>query len=206
MTEVVRTVEDARAIVGEIDARLTDAMSRATANQVERRRLAYDANTGDEGARKWLDKLSVTARATSFEVEDCQSALDEAKRRLAESERYEERARLVDNAEAARKLADLLTTRGQRIDEALTTARTEMEALKGDIDELHRLGVSYPRAEQFNVLGGLALMTHVTTLPLKVDRSALAPRERQSFGELGATWRAQVLRWAATVLGEREAA
>jgi hypothetical protein len=202
----MRTVEDARAIVGEIEARLADAMSRSIANQTERKRLAYDAAVGDAPAKRALDKLSVSGRATSFEIEDCQSALDEAKRRLAEAEHHEERARLNENAEAATKIAALLATRGQRIDEALTTARTEMEALKADIDELHRLGVSYPRAEQFNVLGGLALMTAVTTLPLKVDRSALAPRERHSFGELGATWKTQVLRWAAPFLDKAEAA
>jgi hypothetical protein len=54
-------------------------------------------------------------------------------------------------------------------------------------------------------LGGLALMTAVLTLPLKVDRSALAPRERHTFAELGATWRTQIVRWAAPFL-DKEAA
>jgi hypothetical protein len=59
--------------------------------------------------------------------------------------------------------------------------------------------------EQFKVLGGLALMTAVLTLPLKVDRSALAPRERHTFAERGATWRTQIVRWAAPFL-DKEAA
>jgi hypothetical protein len=77
--------------------------------------------------------------------------------------------------------------------------------LKADVDALHKLGVTHPRGEQFKVLGGLALMTAVFSLPLKVDRSALAPRERHSFGELGATWRDQIVRWASPFL-DKEAA
>jgi hypothetical protein len=62
--------------------------------------------------------------------------------------------------------------------------------------------VNHPRGEQFAVLGGLALATHIMTLPLRVERDHLAPRERTSFTQLSSTWRSQILSWAAPFLDE----
>jgi hypothetical protein len=202
----MRTVEDAKIIVAEIEARLAGAMARATANETERRRLAFDAATGEEGAKKALAKLNVAAGASAYEIEDCQSALNEAKRRLAEAERAEELVRLANNADAATKLADSIAEHGRRADAAFAAALVELEGLRADINELHRLGVAYPRAEQFNVLGGIALKTAVLPLPLKFDGGALAPRERKTFTELSSTWHAQVMGWASQFIDKAEAA
>jgi DNA repair exonuclease SbcCD ATPase subunit len=199
------STEQARATVAQLEEKLADASARAVELQTERRKLSFDANTGDDSARKRLDKLNAQSATIDLEIENMRSAIEEARRRLADAQRAEGVALLAKNAAEATKLADAIAEHGQRADAAFATAAAELEALKTKIDELHRLGVTYPRAEQFAVLGGLALMTAVTTLPLKVDRSHLAPRERQTFTELSATWRTQVMRWAQPFLAKEAA-
>jgi hypothetical protein len=201
MTEV----ENATNIVAELETKLAGATARAADLQTERRRLSFDANTGDDSARKRLDKLNSQSATADLEIENVRSAIEEARRRLADAERDEQGRQLAENAAAATKLADSIADHGRRADEAFANALVELEGLKSDIDALHQLGVTHPRGEQFKVLGGLALMTAVFKLPLKVDRSALAPRERHSFGELCAGWRTGVVNWAAPYLANEAA-
>jgi hypothetical protein len=200
------TITEAAAnTVTELESKLADASARAAALHTERRRLSFDANTGDDAARKRLDKLNAQSATADLEIENVRSAIEEARRRLADAQRSESAALLAENAAAATKLAGSIAERGRRADAAFANALAELEGLKADIDGLHKLGVTHPRGEQFKVLGGLALMTAVFSLPLKVDRSALAPRERHSFGELCAGWRTGVVNWAAPFLAKEEA-
>ncbi len=167
--------------------------------------ISFDANTGDAAARKALDKANAATTTVSLEIENLRSAIEEAKRRLAEAERAEEHAALAANGDKARVIGDSLLERSEKIDRAFVYIRAELEGFKTDLDELHSLGLANPRAEQFKVLGGLALSTALMGLPLKSERDHLAPKERRSFTDLAAGWRTSIHRWA-DGLGKAEAA
>ena len=159
---------------------------------VERRRLAFDANTGDGKARKDLDKLNAKRATADLEIENVRSAIDEAKRRLAAAERDEQTAKAREDASAALVIGDRLVERAAKIDAALATAREEMQAYKRDVDALHITGCAAPTAQQFLTFGGLAVTAFTMQLPVKVDREFLAPRERRTFTDLTswlARWR-----------------
>ena len=202
MTEAT---EAARQIVAELEGKLAAGEARAVDLQTERRRLSFDANTGDGAAEKRLKALNTEAAHINLDIENVRSAIDEAKRRLTAAERDEAMAASVENAEAALVIDDRLLERATKIDAALATAREEMLAYKRDVDALHLTGCAAPTAQQFLTFGGLAVTAFTMQLPVKVDRDFLAPRERRTFTELTSSWRDGVTNWAARFL-DREAA
>jgi hypothetical protein len=170
--------EQARQTLAQLELRLSEASAKAVEIATERQRISFAANTGDAAARKALDKANAATTTVTLEIENLRSAIEEAKRRLAEAERAEEHARLAVNGDKAREIADRLLERSEKIDRAFAYVRTELDGFRGDLDELHSLGLANPRAEQFKVLGGLALSTALMGLPLKSERDHLAPKAR----------------------------
>jgi hypothetical protein len=203
---MAETVEESRRIVADLESKFAAAEARAVELQTERRRLSFAANTGDGAAEKRLKALNTEAAHINLDIENIRSAIEEATRRLAAAERDEAMAAAKENALAARKLADSIAARGKRIDAAFDAARAELEGLKSDTDELHKLGFTHPRGEQISVLGGLALATALMGLPIKAQRDHLAPRERRSFSELCTAWAQGVTNRDAPFLGDKSEA
>lgn len=204
--DIGMSAEAMRETLAELEGKLAEATAKATELQTERRRLSFDANTGDEAARKKLDKLNAASATVDLEIENLKSALDEAKRRLAEAERAEARNRQAAGAAEALKIAERRLERGRRLDEAFAAIRADLDADKADIDELHRCGVTHPRGEQFKVFGSLAVATHLMGLPFRIERTFLAPSERQTFTELARGSYEQIRRVASALLDKGEAA
>ena len=168
--------------------------------QTERRRLSFDANTGDTKALKELEKLNARSATAGLEIENIRSAIDEAKRRLSAAIRDEETAKAREDAEAALVIAERLVERGAKIDSALREASEQLAAYKTDVDMLGQLGCVAPSGQQFRVYCAAAVTTFVMTLPFRVERGFLSPAERRSFASLSANWRDGVVRWASRFL------
>jgi hypothetical protein len=191
--------ERARQTLADLELRLSEASAKAVELQTERQRLSFDANVGDAAARKALDEANAASTTISLELENLRSAIEEAKRKLAESERAEEMAQLAANGEAAKVVSDRMLERAEKIDRAFGYIRGELEGFAADVNELHGLGLTHPRVEQWRVLGGLALSTSLMGLPLKSERDHLAPRERRSFTDTAAAWRTSIHNWADSI-------
>jgi hypothetical protein len=196
--------EAVRQIVIDLEGKLAAAIAKATALQTDRRQLAFDANTGDQKARKALDTANSASATADLEIENVRSAIEEARRRLGEAERAEEMALLASNAEAALVLGERLAERGRKIDAALAIVADESKAFADDIAALNRLGCRSPRIEQFTSLGERAVSFALMFCPLKLRH--LGFNERHSFTELSSTWRETVTRWASGFLDKSEAA
>jgi DNA repair exonuclease SbcCD ATPase subunit len=187
-----------------LEAKLAEETARATDLQTERRKLSFSAHSGDAKARKALDAANASSATADLEIENVRSAIEEAKRRLAEAERAEEMTRLGENAEAAIAIAEGMPKRGQRIDEAFALIAAESKALVDDITKLNQLGCGSPRAEQLGVLGQLATNSALMFTPLRLRH--LAPNERRDFLGFLTQWRDGVKRWASAFLEKEEAA
>jgi hypothetical protein len=198
-------VEQAQQILSTLEAKLVAVTAQATGLQTLRRKLSFDANTGDAKARKALDDANAAFATAALEIENTSAAVEEAKRRLSEAGRAEEMERQRENGAAAVVIADRIAERGRKLDATFAIAREELEGFKADLDALHLLGLANPRAEQFRVLGGLALTTALMGLPIKAERDHLAPRERHSFTEICTGWREQIVRWADGLVGKEAA-
>jgi hypothetical protein len=198
--------EQAQAAISALENQLAAASATEVELANEARRISYSAlSDGDEGAKKALAKIDADVGKLRQTQQHLRDALEEARRRLGESERAAERERMCETAAAAMQFADDIAARGKRLDAAFAIAREELEGFKADLDGLHRLGLNHPRGELFRVNGGRALATSLMGLPLKTERDHLAPRERISWSSLADGWAAGVRNWAAPFLEKANA-
>jgi hypothetical protein len=77
--------EAAANTVAELETKLAGATARAADLQTERRKLSFDANTGDDVACRRLNKLNAQSATIDLEIENIRSAIDEGRRRLFEA-------------------------------------------------------------------------------------------------------------------------
>ena len=96
--------------------------------QTERRRLSFDANTGDGAAEKRLKALNTEAAHINLDIENIRSAIEEAKRRLQAAERAEKEAENAEKAKRALIVSANIAARGKKLDQALLTLAREAEA------------------------------------------------------------------------------
>jgi hypothetical protein len=197
-------VEEAQQIVSTLEGRLVEVTNAATQLQ-EARRIAFDANTGDEKARKALDKANAASASAALEIENVRSAIEEARRRLGEAEHAEQMAGLAEKADEVKKLAAEFEQLGPEVDADFVSVRGKLERAMWIVDRFHVLGVTHPRGEQIKVLGGLALATALMGLPLKAEREHLAPRERKTFTELFGGWASGAVNLALSWLNKEAA-
>jgi DNA anti-recombination protein RmuC len=203
--KMAEATEAARATLAQLNEKLAEFDRRAIELENEATGISLAAMTGDAASRKRLDALNRERSAHELESRNIKSAIRAQEALVAAAEREEAMAAARQNAARAAEVADRIAARGKRIDEAFEAARAELEGLKSDVDELHKLGVTHPRGEQLKVFGGLALASALMGLPIKAERDHLAPRERHSFSELCTGWARGVTNWAAPFL-DREAA
>jgi chromosome segregation ATPase len=198
------SVNEAKQILADLEAKLAEAIQRLGDLQTKRRELSFDANTGDAKARKALDAANASTSTIGLEIENIRSAIEEASRRLREAESVEAMANQRNVATQAQALGAGLLERARKIDEALATVASEANGFTADIAAINRLGLSNPRAEQFTSLGERALATALKDSPLRFR--ALGHGERRNFSETAAGWAQSINQWASALLNKSEEA
>jgi len=179
-------LDEARAVLPEIDA------------QLEQRSFA--AHTGDEAAKRALEKLSRKKAEQTAEIESLAIALKEAGRRVAAAEHE---AALAAERELAHAVLNHLAEfkrAGKAVDEALATAVSEYAKARKCLVEMNALGCTSPTITQLRSLGNRAAMTALMGSDLQIEH--LAPRERVTLAEIVNTWSARVEHWATARTGE----
>ena len=120
--------ETARQTAADLEQKLAKITARSIELADERRRLAFDANTGDSAAEKRLKALNTEAAHINLDTENVRSAIEEGKRRLAAAVRDEETAQDRANARQALEIGEQLVAHARAIDAAFATAQAEMMA------------------------------------------------------------------------------
>jgi hypothetical protein len=128
------TVDHTRQIAAELESKLVAVSQKVMDLATSRRRLAYDASTGDAKAHKELAKLTAESAVVSIEHENAHIALHEARHRLASAEHAAALAEQRANAERlsghVKELADKIESRGPAIAAALATFCEEYASLE----------------------------------------------------------------------------
>ena len=212
-------IDEEKQTLARLEARLVEATDRATELQTERRRIAFAANTGDAKARKELDKFNAELSTADLEIANVRSAIEEAKRRLAEAEREEALASERTKAARAVEIADSLERRGRKLDEALLALATEAELLEDDLSELnYDIGWKHPSLANFKALierpfhAGLMFQPSGRTrqdgqpAPGTLKLRHLGPGERMTFQEIADGFAKSIRRTASQILGDRSEA
>jgi hypothetical protein len=175
-------LENAEAVRAGLEQKLEAA--RDALNDIDARRaaLAFEAHSNGGAAKTELAKLNKSRVAQELDIENLQSAIIEASRRVTNAERE---AELTVNAERAGRALEIgarLLERAKKIDAALAIVVASAAEFKADLRELNfRVGCSHPHEHQFQSLGERALKAAMMNSPFRLEH--LAPHERHTFGE-----------------------
>jgi len=137
---MTNAIADARATLGGLEAKLTDAKAAADKITEDAKAVSFDAFTSGGAARKRLDQLDAERRVSACEISSLESAIDEAKRRLAHAEALAADEAEKEKARTALALLDDFAKRGEQLDAALNKFVSEYDALTHDFRRLEALG------------------------------------------------------------------
>jgi hypothetical protein len=198
------TTDTARAVLTDLEAKLADARARHDEVQSEAKEIAFAAFTDGGDARKKLDKLHADAAKHGAEITALESALVEARRRVAEALAAETDAAQLAKAKEALALLDDFTNRGAELDAALAAFLDQYAKLTSDFTKLSALGYAPSTVALVRVNMGLAVATKLLDTDLR--QRPLAPHERRSFVETIQGWAASARMRAAARLNAKPAA
>jgi chromosome segregation ATPase len=198
------TIEEARKVLQDLEQKLADARARHDETQSEAKEIAFAAHTGDDAAKKRLDRLHGDAAKISSEVLSLEAAIIEARRRVAEALAAESDDVARDKAERALALLEEFGKRGAELDEALGAFLDQYEKLKSDVRQLEALGYSpstYALIAK-NMQSAVATKLQFTEL----RQAFLAPHERRQFVDVIEGWGRSVRMRATARLNSKPAA
>ena len=199
-------IETAKAVRAELQAKLDQTRAELADIDKQRAEHAYGAHTGNDVAKKTLEKLNRKRFDTLADIEGLETAIQVAGERVKAAERDAKLAELEAHAERAMQIGAGLVERGRKLDQALAIIAEESRAFEADLRELNnRLGCSHPSENQLAALGTRAFKAALMFTPLQLEH--LAPHERgHKFTGLASTWSETIARWASPYLPKKEEA
>src|SRR5262249_15939086 len=133
-----------------------------------------------------------------------ESAITEAKRRVAAAQDAERQAEEARVANELAELEQIMREAGQKADKALKAFITELNNLKKVIVAMQQRGNNTPSAAQLQALGRRALLGQLVDSPLAKEFEHVSPRERQDFAVFTNSWASSVERAINQKLGGDE--
>jgi hypothetical protein len=195
----------ARQTLASLEQRLRDAAARRDGFAGQREALAFDAHSGlDAGARKRLDGLNQQALTIAVEIENFQSAIAEARRRILAADEAARLAVLRGKAHAAREKLVELRQLGETAGEALHGFVASLEAFYAVADDIRRLEIGGVSRDLIRVNAVRCVQSELMKVRLNSD--VVPPSERRDFGSLVDHWAAMIEARIADVLGPDEEA
>jgi hypothetical protein len=187
-------LEDPKAILPQLDEKLSAAKGRQAEITRERNSIALAAHMGSSGDRALLDELNREGAILAGEIEGIETAIVQAKARIAEPEANA--AAEVDRCKRREvvQLADEIRGHGERIDALWRQSIAEYAELQTKLTESVQLGVGRPSLQQIRVACQRALISAFIGSPLQFQ--VIAPTERHSVSDLVDSWARAAETWA----------
>jgi hypothetical protein len=152
----------------------------------EQSKIAFSAHTGDQAAKKRLDKINADAALHDSELRSLDSAIAEGTARVEAARQAEARAADRQRAAEARKLVKELGEVFPYLDRKLEEAGNALIAINDGIAKLHELGIKHPDDRQLRLGVATILQSWAHRLPrswhdqLRDGFEFLAPGRRQT--------------------------
>lgn len=202
------TVEQAERVVADLEDRRRLLIERKVEMDEARKRVSFDAHTGDGKARKVLDGLNAEAQRHGLDLENILAAIAQAQDRLAA-------ARHAEAVEAARvtglKVREVNTAALEHsvvLSDALHDALLAINNLKKCWDQFSQAGVASPHHQQLKVNVVNVLSGFLSALPWDFQTlcfSYLPVHQRVDVEKLFRTWHAAIEdRYVRPHVGEAE--
>jgi hypothetical protein len=180
------TTDTARAVLLDLETKLTAAKSRHDETQSDAQAIAFSAFVDGGEARKRLDKLNADAAKHGAEIMSLEAAIGEARRRVNEALAADADDVSRDKAQQALLLLDAFAERGAELDAALAEFLEKYAALTRDFRQLDALGyapTTWPLVK-INMQAAVATRLQFTDL----RQAFLAPHERRDFVTVISGW------------------
>jgi hypothetical protein len=179
-------LEDPKAILLQLEEKLSRARARQDEISRERTAVALAAHMGSAADRARLDELNHDGAILAGEVEGLEAAIAQAKARIAEAE-----ANAAAEVESGKRrevvgLADEIRGHGERIDALWRNSIEEYDALQAKLQQIAQLGVGRPSQQQVKVACQRALVAAFIGSPLQFQ--LLAPNARHSISDPVNSW------------------
>src|SRR5262249_26705767 len=200
---------DAQKIVDDLEVRRADSAAQAAADQREIESIALAAHTGDQRAAAKLETIRERELRRQLDLTGIDAALTAAKRNVEAAKATEDAAEMKQNAEEAKVVVDRIDSLFASADTHFKQAMDALAAADKRIEELHRLGFTFPTAIQVRTNALFALETYLMALPQYWWRELahgsvryLAPHHRRSFSKFWTDVSTNLSREIANRLGE----
>jgi hypothetical protein len=191
---------EAQEVLADLEQKHAAALARQAEAATERRRISFDAHTGDAAARAKLDELNGAGAVLTGEIASLAEAIDEARGRVSEARRTDALAAERDVARDVRKKAAAFRRHGAELDRLAARLVVQYDALKAEAGAIRDIGVPLPGLMLINAGACRALQAALMNTGLDIER--IAPSQRHTFTELVGGWVESAERWATARLGE----
>jgi hypothetical protein len=186
--------QGAKAIVPELEGKLSFARKRQAEIGDERNAISLAAHMGSMKDRARLDELNREGAVLAGEIEGIEAAIAQAKARIAEAE-----ANAAAEVERGKqrevvRLADETRRHGEQIDTLWRQSIEEYGELERKLAEIVQLGPGRPSQRQVQVACQRALVAAFIGSPLQFQ--IIAPNARHSVSGLVNSWTNAAEAWA----------
>lgn len=201
----IDTIDRATHVIADLEVKRTALVERAASHDDTRRQLATAVHVGgDKAARKKLDDLNVEAATYRSELRSIDDALAQARGDLDAARHAMAIAENRDRARALRKLNAKFLAASKEADGLATAYIAKLVAMRDLAVEMRRHGAGVPNGRQEAVLTGIAVQTHLMSLPTgREGLPFLPPSQRRSHTANAKSWFASNEREIAATLGEQ---
>jgi hypothetical protein len=204
MSEQTSAVAEAERIVADLEQKRRALIERGQELDESRRRLSFDALTGDAKSKAALDKANTEAARHGLDMENLVSAIAQSEANVAAARAAEAIAADKADAREVAKVLDQLAEHAGVVDDCLADLVTAGESLRASLNALHELGVHHPTHEMLATFGHLAILTGLNRSIWRRGFETLAPGQRKTFGDVVAAWRVSLMADVKRRLGEGE--
>jgi hypothetical protein len=194
------TVDELKDLIAKLEKNLVKATDKATALQVERRKIAFSACNGDDHARSVLDGLNTDSTVASLEIENAKAAVEEGRWKLFEAERREERAAQRALAEKVRAVTTEMEFYGPAIATATADLCRHLAGFNEALEGLRRWNIPVANGRLVALAFTRTLFAKLREVGILVD--AIPPGLRSEPAYLVKAYLEAPNKWVANTLGE----
>src|SRR5262249_11401566 len=185
--------EHAEKVLHDLEAKAAELAASRASDESELAQISFAAHAASD--QKALARLeAIKARGVKREVDakSLDSAIAEARRRVAAAQDAERQAEEARVAEELLELSTMMREVGAKADKALKVFAEASNDLRKLVQATNQRGLGNPSAQQLQSLGSRAILATIINSPYAKDFPHIAPRERQDFSQFTGAWSAMI--------------
>src|SRR5262249_47607301 len=181
-TTILSELENAQTILNNLESKAAELAASRAADEHELAQISFAAHASED--QKALARLeTIKARVVKREVDakSIDSAIAEAKRRVAAAQDAEAKAEQCRVASELAELAQMMREAGNKADKGLAMLIEGSNDLRKIVQAINARGLGSPSAQQLQSLGRRAILGSLVDSPFTKEFEYIAVHERKKF-------------------------